>query len=117
MNFEKTIEKEITVLTVKLKRATMTEAFEFKSLLLNEIESNRTRIIVDMNECEFIDSTFLGVLVTSLKRLTALEGEIVLVGFNNAAQSIIDITGTSKIFRIFPTVKQAERSLLNKSVV
>jgi anti-anti-sigma factor len=117
MNFEKTTEKDITVLTVKLKRATMTEAVEFKSLLLNEIQSDKTRIIVDMSECEFIDSTFLGVLVTSLKKLTGSAGDIVLVGFKNTAQSIIDITGTSKIFRIYPTVKQAVSGLLNKEIV
>jgi anti-anti-sigma factor len=117
MNYQKTSEKDITVFTVKLKRATMSESNEFKTLLLEEVESGKKKIIVDMNECEFIDSTFLGVLVTSLKKFSGTEGEIVLVGFDSKAKSIIDITGTSKIFRIFPTVKQALSSLTNNEVV
>ena len=78
----------VLVEVVNLTRATMKEAEEFKQIIRQDIESGWRKIIVDLSDCEFIDSTFLGVLVISLKRITGLGGDIRLVGVHSDVDSM-----------------------------
>lgn len=104
-------EKEnIVVLTVKLKRATLVEAEEFKQTLVNDIQRGFQKIVVDLSSCEFIDSTFLGSLVVSLKKLTGLGGDLRLVGFQPAVHSMFELTRMYRVFESFKTVDEAVES-------
>ena len=61
-------------------------------------------------ECEFIDSTFLGALVVSLKKITALSGDLRLVGFQPAVHSMFELTRMYRVFESFKTKDEAIRS-------
>ena len=80
--------EDVIVITVNLKRATLAEAEEFKQVLINDIQRGFKKIVVDLASCEFIDSTFLGSLVVSLKKLTGLGGDLRLVGFQPSVHSM-----------------------------
>jgi len=45
---------------------------EFKERMVQVIEDGKTRVVVDLSEATFIDSTTLGVLVGGVKRLRPL---------------------------------------------
>ncbi len=107
MSFHKISEEGVSIITVNLKHATTKESGEFKKLVNSEVDNGVKHIIIDMNECEYIDSTFLGVILAAFKKTTAVGGDIRLVGFKASAQSVMDITGTSRIFKIYPSIKQA----------
>ena len=66
-DFGKIVIKDIVVEIVNLSRATYKEAGEFKKILNEDYEKRYRKLIVDIRQCEFIDSTFLGVLVVALK--------------------------------------------------
>ena len=87
MDFNKEKYNDVLVEVVNLTRATLKEAEEFKLTLLHDIEEGAKKIVVDISECEFIDSTFLGALVVSLKKITSLGGDLRLVGFNSESQA------------------------------
>ncbi|MGQ9644288.1 MAG: STAS domain-containing protein, partial [Ignavibacterium sp.] len=79
-DFEKIVIKDIFIEKVNLTRATYKEAGELKKILDEDIEKRfRRKVIVDLSQCEFIDSTFLGVLVLALKKISLISGEIRLV--------------------------------------
>ena len=99
---------DIVVITVSLKRATLVDAEEFKELLVNEIQRGIKKIVVDLSSCEFIDSTFLGGLVVSLKKLTALDGDLRLVGFQPAVHSMFELT---RMYRVFESFKSADEAI------
>ena len=109
-NFSKEIHKDIIVEIVELSRATLKESQEFKNILDNDIKNNFLKFIIDFSECEFIDSTFLSTLVTSLKSLTAKGGNMKLCSVGSEVQSLLELTGTHRVFQIFPTKKEALRS-------
>jgi anti-anti-sigma factor len=90
MEFIKEIHNNILIEIVNLERATLKEAEQFKLILVKDIEEGNKNIIVDLNNCEFIDSTFLGALVVSLKKTTALGGDLKLVGFQHAVHSMFE---------------------------
>ncbi len=110
MDFTKEIFGDITVEVVNLTRATMKEAEEFKTVLSNDIDLGARKIVVDLSECEFIDSTFLGALVVSLKKVTALGGDLKLVGFQPSVHSMFELTRMYRVFEAFPTKKEAIES-------
>ena len=75
-DFEKIIENDIVIETINLVRSTYKEAGELKGILDDDIEKGYQKIIIDLSECDFIDSTFLGVLVFGLKKIATIGGEI-----------------------------------------
>ncbi len=101
---------DVIVLTVNLKRATLVEAEEFKEVLVKEIQRGFKKIVVDLSTCEFIDSTFLGSLVVSLKKLTGLGGDLRLVGFQPAVHSMFELTRMYRVFESFKSSDEAVQS-------
>lgn len=105
MDFNKTNQNGIIIFEVDMPRATLKEAESFKNELSQEIDSGERKIIVDLTNCEFIDSTFLGALVVSLKKVTALSGDLRLVGFQPAVHSMFELT---RMYRVFESYKSRE---------
>ncbi len=107
MFFIKEEHKDVIVEIVDLNRATLSEADEFKQRLAENIENGYKKIIVDLTDCEFIDSTFLGALVISLKKVTSLGGDLRLVGFQPAVHSMFELTRMYRVFETFSTKEDA----------
>ena len=110
MDFIKESFEEIVVEVVNLSRATLKEAEEFKKVLTQEIEGGSRKMVVDLSECEFIDSTFLGALVVSLKKITSLGGDLKLVGFQPAVHSMFELTRMYRVFEAYPSKLEAIQS-------
>src|ERR1017187_1154158 len=110
MNFEKEIKEDIVIEKVNLKRATYKEAEEFRIFVQNDIEAGWQKIIIDMKTCEFMDSSFLGVLINSLKQLEKLNGTLKLASVHDDAQVILDITKIADLFNIYPDKEEAIKS-------
>ena len=63
------VSDEFSVIKVKLERATLREASTFKHYMEKSIAEDGRNLIIDLNSCEFVDSSFFGVLVAGLKKL------------------------------------------------
>ncbi len=98
---------DVVVEKVNLTRATLKEAEEFKAALVKDIEYGNKKIVVDLSDCEFVDSTFLGALVVSLKKITAIGGDLKLVGFRPTVRSMFELTRMYRVFESFETVEEA----------
>lgn len=78
-------------------------ASELKQAFAQAIGAGRTRIIVDLAETTFLDSSALGVLVAALKRLRSCHGALAIVNLNENLTRIFKMTGLDQIFTILPT--------------
>lgn len=110
MNFKVEKHGDIALVAVSLQRATLNESEEFKKILLTQIEGGIKKLIVDLSQCEFIDSTFLGALVVTLKKITQQSGDLKLVGFQPAVQSMFELTRMYRIFEAFTNKNEAINS-------
>lgn len=110
MDYLKETYEDVLVQIVDLTRATLKEADEFKYTLSKSIDEGYRKIVVDLSNCEFIDSTFLGALVVSLKKVTAMGGDLRLVGFHPAVHSMLELTRMHRVFESFPTKEEAIKS-------
>jgi anti-sigma B factor antagonist len=75
--------------------------------LVGLVGEGRTRIVVDLEKVDFIDSTGLGVLVGALKRVRTNEGDLALVCTGPRILKVFEITGLTKVFTIHRTVDEA----------
>ena len=80
---------------------------EFKQRVSAPVDAGRVRVIVDLTETTFIDSSSLGVLIGAHRRLRRLEGELVIVCSNDAIIKTFRITGLDGVFTIVSTLDEA----------
>ncbi|HEX4364393.1 MAG TPA: STAS domain-containing protein [Solirubrobacteraceae bacterium] len=73
---------------------------ELREVLGDCIDAGRTRIVVDLTETTFVDSTALGVLLGGFKRLRAREGTLAIVNVDETITRTFEITGLDQIFTI-----------------
>jgi anti-sigma B factor antagonist len=84
---------------------------ELKAVLSEAVEAGRTRIVVDLTETTFLDSTALGVLIGAVKRLRSRDGVLTIVNTDANIAKTFEITGLDQIFTIRPTRDEAIRAL------
>jgi len=84
---------------------------DLKTTLLGAIDAGRSRIVVDLSETTFLDSTALGVLIGAVKRLRARDGALTIVNTDANIAKTFEITGLDQIFAISPTRDEAIAAL------
>jgi len=102
--------KDVVVEVVDINRATFKESEEFKKFIDNDIEKGHLKIIIDLSNCDFIDSTFLSTIVTALKKVSKIGGNLKLVGVHSETQALLELTGTAKVFEIYKNRSMAIES-------
>ena len=84
---------------------------ELKQKLTDAIEGGKSRIVVDLTETSFLDSTALGVLIGAVKRLRSRDGALVIVNVDQNIAKTFEITGLDQIFPISGTRDEAVKAL------
>ncbi len=107
MDFSQEEIKGILVKHVHLTRATKDNAEAFKKFLMKDISNGKEKLLIDLSECEFIDSTFISSLVIALKAVTQKNGTLKIVAHNTDISSVLELTGMAKVFEIYKDIKEA----------
>jgi anti-sigma B factor antagonist len=78
-----------------------------KELIGDLASGGRTRIAVELEGVEFMDSTGLGVLISGLKRCREAGGTLSLVSPTDPVRKVLGITGLDKVFPIHDSASEA----------
>ncbi len=78
-----------------------------RAALLDASERGDHRLIVDLSDVEFLDSTGLGALIGAQRRANEMGGELRLVVKEGQIVRLLRITGLLKIFAVYPTLGDA----------
>jgi anti-anti-sigma factor len=106
-DFKRNIDNEVLIIEVDLYRASLADADKFRIILDKEMENGFKNIIIDLSTCIFIDSSFIGALVVTLKKLEKIGGELKLVVTTKMIQNAVHLSKTVDIFNTFYTVDEA----------
>ena len=110
-NFEKQLFGDVLIEKTHLLRATIKEASIMKRRLFEDIQLNNKKIIVYISKCTFIDSTFLGALIVSLKKIRETGGDIkIVISPSSLTAGIINYSRLLRVFEIYPSLKDALES-------
>ncbi|MBI5730024.1 MAG: STAS domain-containing protein [Ignavibacteriales bacterium] len=101
---------DIIIEIVNLDRATLLEAEELKRQVNDKIDSGYRKVIIDLTSVEFLDSTFLGIIVNTLKKVAKLGGDLKLVGFKPNVRSMFELTRLFRVFESYSELQDAIKS-------
>ena len=94
------------------ERVDIDVAAELRAALLRLIERGQRRLIVDLKDVDFIDSSGLGALVSALKTLKRSDefGDVRLARVQPAVASLLEVIRLDQVFSSYATVDDALRS-------
>lgn len=93
-------------------RVDLQVAGEFRAALLQLIERGHRRLVVDMGDVHFVDSSGLGALISAFKTLKLLDGngDIRLANVQPPVVALLEIIRLHRVFSSYPSVEQAVQS-------
>ena len=94
------------ILTVIDRRIDAAVAVRFKDKMLELTQHDAKRIILDLSQVEFLDSSGLGAVVGSMKQLGRTR-TLDLAGLTPTVEKVFRITRMDRVFRIFPDAETA----------
>ena len=109
-DFEKTYVGGVFVIAVNLIRATINEAIAFRKIVVEEINSGQTQLVIDLSKCDYIDSTFFGVIVKISRMLIDIGSKLKVVKPSMVGESIFSHTNYLKVFDKYKTREAAIKS-------
>ena len=92
-------ENNVTVASVE-GRLDAVSGPKLESQLSKLIADGQTSIILDLDELEYISSAGLRVVLTTAKKLKALEGKLVLCNLQEMVMQIFEVSGFCSILNI-----------------
>jgi anti-sigma B factor antagonist len=112
MNIEVAPRKDAVVITPAAARVDIEVAGQFRAALLSLVEGGHRRVVVDMSQVNFIDSSGLGALVSALKALKMKErsGDIRLANVQQPVVALLEIIRLQRVFASYASVDLAVAS-------
>jgi anti-sigma B factor antagonist len=92
-------------------RLVMANAQEARTAMRDLIDGGRTRLVLDLHAVQFVDSSGLSVLVSTLKAVQPHDGRVVLLSPSDGVRSLIELTRLHQVFEIFEDREAAIRQL------
>lgn len=83
----------------------------FREVMLDLIEDGGAKLVINMANVEYIDSSGLGALVGGLKRASERHGRIVVVCTSPQVKKVFEITGLEKVFPIYDSEDNAIKAV------
>jgi anti-sigma B factor antagonist len=88
---------------------------ELKRRLATAIDAGKTRVVVDLTQAAFMDSTALGVLIGALKRLRVRNGALAVASEQPTILRILEVTGMDQVLDLHATTDEALAGVRERS--
>jgi len=85
-------------------------ASSFAAVLNQQLQAGGKQLVIDLEQVEFMSSAGLRVLLMVLKELRRQQGNLRLAAVRDKVLQILQMSGFSTIFQLFPTVEDATAS-------
>lgn len=106
MQMDERHEGAVLVVSPKEQALDAYAASSFRERLGECIAQGHHRIVLDLSEVDFLDSTGLGAIVSSFKRLDG-RGTMVICCAREMVLDVFRLTRMDRVFAIVPTVERA----------
>jgi anti-sigma B factor antagonist len=100
-------QKNTLVLHVKESRVDMVVARKFRESLTAQIKERPLKIVLDLQETEYFDSSALGALVAFMKDVKAYGGQLVLCNLSRSLHTLLKLSKLDQLFIISESLEDA----------
>ncbi len=84
----------------KVSRLDASQAVEFKDELIQQITTGKIRLLLNLSEVTFIDSSGLGAIISALRRV-GVKGDVKLCCVSDQIMEMLRLTRLDKVLEIF----------------
>ncbi|MFZ5433507.1 MAG: STAS domain-containing protein [Calditrichota bacterium] len=110
MKYSSTLKNGIPVFEIKGKIMGGAEANDFHEELKKAVAAGQKKIILDLGDVEWMNSSGLGMLISALTTVRNAQGEMRLARATDKITSLLVITKLTSVFESHPTVEAAVAS-------
>lgn len=95
--------------TIQLAEASLDKADAFKEEVSALLDQGHERIVISFEKVSYIDSSFLGALVASLKYAISKQADISLVSLQKDIYNLMHLIRIDKVFSIYNNIEEASK--------
>lgn len=110
MDYAEKRDGAVLVIEMGQTRLEARNAQALRELLVGRIEKGEHRIVLDLGQVTFMDSSALGSLIGAMKKMRPV-GVLALAGATGPVLQLMKLTRMDKVFWLFPTVDAARAQL------
>ncbi|MCW2792264.1 MAG: anti-anti-sigma factor [Nocardioides sp.] len=88
-------------------RLNMVAASRVRSAIEEAVDGGRPRVVVDLTEVTFMDSSGLGALIAGLKRARQASGDLRITGVSPQVATVLQLTNLDRVLRAHPSIDAA----------
>lgn len=92
---------DMLLVKLDIKEASLENGDAFKAEVISLFDKYKKSIAIDMSLVEYIDSSFLGSIVSAFKHLISFKSEVMLVGLSKDLTNLFSLTRLDKVFKIY----------------
>jgi anti-sigma B factor antagonist len=82
----------------------------FRDKLYTLIKDGKKKVVVDMTDVKFVNSTGIGILISGYTTLKNAGGDLKLAHISDKVEGVLNITKLIQIFNIYYNVDEAVKS-------
>ena len=102
---------DVTVVRVALDTLDAGNEKRFKKEVISALEPN-SKVVLDLSEVDFIDSSGLGVILSCFRHLQSTNGDLKLCCLNDQVRMLFELVRMHRIFDIYRTREEAFSSFV-----
>lgn len=87
---------------------------DLKDALIQQIDSGTKHIIMDLENVTYIDSSGIGVFISTLATLKKLGGKICIIKITDSVKKVFELTKLTNFFKIYKNEEEAVSGLLEE---
>lgn len=110
-DFKINVIDDIAVVKIDILIATHRDAKPLWDELESRLIFKWKKLIIDLSPCNYIDSTFIGMIVKIFRKISEANGQMVLVFPKISTIESFNVLGITKIVRIYNSLAEALNSL------
>jgi anti-sigma B factor antagonist len=110
-----TLDDGVTVVHLSGKIVLGPGAQNLESLVAGLVQNDRTKIVFNLSEVSYIDSTGMGVVVSCLTKAARAGGGLCVACAGERLRQLFKITRLDNVLLFFPTVPAAADTLAGRS--
>lgn len=88
-------------------RVDSTNASQLGEAFNQQIDAGRHQLVVDLSSVDYMSSAGLREMVTALKKLKSLGGDLRVASPSHRVKDVLELAGLDAIFQIYPTQVEA----------
>jgi len=111
MEIKERIIKSVVVVSLSGNLLGEKDSIPVKEIVTANIDKGITNVIFDVEKLDYINSTGLSVLISTLTKVNKAEGKLCLVKVQTQLKNLLDITKLNSIFQQENSVEEAIKTI------